>query len=43
VVFVDGDVDGHVFEGFDAGVAEDFAVDDGLDLGEFFVGNLGEV
>ena len=43
VVLVHGHVDGHVFEGFDAGVGEDLAVDDRLDLCELFVGDLGEV
>ena len=32
VVLVDGHVDGHVFEGFDFGVGEHFAVDDVFDL-----------
>ena len=43
MVLVDGDVDGHVFEGFDAGVGEHFAVDDVFDLLQLFVGDLGEV
>ena len=43
VVLVDGHVDGHVFERFDFGVGEHFAVDDVLDLFEFFVGDLREV
>ena len=43
VVLVDGDVDGNVFEGFDLGVGEDFAVDDVFDFLQFFVGDLGEV
>ncbi len=43
VVLVHGHVDGHVFEGFDACVGQHFAVDDGLDLFELFVGDLREV
>ena len=43
MVLVHGHVDGHVFEGFDLGVGEDFAVDDVFDLLQFFVGDLGEV
>ena len=43
MVLVHGDVDGHVDEGFDRGVVEDFTIDDGFDLFELFVGHLGEV
>ncbi len=43
MVLVDGDFDGHVFEGFDLGVGEDFAVDDVFDFLQFFVGDLGKV
>ncbi len=43
MVLVHGHIDGHVFKGFDLGVGQHFAVDDGLDLFEFLVGHLGEV
>ena len=43
VVLVDGNVDGNVFDGFHAAVAEDLAVGDVLDLLQLFVGDRGEV
>ena len=43
MVLVDGHVDGHVFEGFDLGVGQHFAVDDVFDLLQLFIGDLGEV
>ena len=43
LVFVDGDIDGHVFDDFDAIVAQDFAVGEVFDVLQFFVGQRGEV
>ena len=43
VVLVHGHVDGHVFEGFDLGVGQNFAVHDVFDLLEFLIGNLSKV
>ena len=43
VVLVDGDVDGHVFEGDDAGVGEHLLINDVFDVLQFFVGDAGEV
>ena len=42
-VFVDGDIDGNVFDDFDLLVAQDFFVDQVFDVLQFFVGNAGEV
>ncbi len=43
LVFVDGDVDGHVFDDFDAIVAQDFFVGKVFDVLQFFVAERGEV
>ena len=43
VILVDGDVDGHVFEGDDGGVRENFLVNDVFDILQLFVGDGGEV
>ena len=43
VVFVDGHVDGHVFDDFDLFVAQDFFVDEVFDVLQFFVRDRGEV
>ena len=43
VVLVDGDVDGHVFEGDDGGVREHFLINEVLDVLQFLVGDGGEV
>ena len=43
MVLVHGHVDGYVFESFDFGVGQHFAIDDVLDFFEFFVGHLCEV
>ncbi len=37
LVFVDGDIDGHVFDDFDAIVAQHFAVGEVFDVLQFFV------
>ncbi len=42
-VFVDGDINGHIFDDFDLFVAQDFFVDQVFDVLQFFVGNAGEV
>ena len=43
VVLADGHVDGHVFQSFDLGVAQHFAVHDGLNFLKFLIGHLGKV
>ena len=43
LVFVDGDIDGHVFDDFDAVVAQHFAVGEVFDVLQFFVAERGEV